>query len=197
MRRLCADLRAANARTNLTRLTDEEAFWALHVADSLLVGRVAGELLTEPLTVADVGCGGGFPLLPLAWANPRLAAVGIEPRRKKADFVAAEASALGLDNVSVVPLQAREAGRDAAHRGRYDAVCLRAVGPAARLIRHCRTLLRITAGARMIFYKTPAGVKSELKAAEGEARAHGLSASVSPVLALPDGQQRQFIIMAR
>ncbi|MFW6132320.1 MAG: 16S rRNA (guanine(527)-N(7))-methyltransferase RsmG [Planctomycetota bacterium] len=197
LERLFADLRAANERANLTRLTDAESFWNQHVADSLLVGRVCREVLVQALTLADVGCGAGFPLLPLAWANPRLTVVGIEPRRKRAAFVAAEAEALGLDNVSVVALQAREAARREAHRHACDIVCLRAVGAAGRLIRDCRNLLRPTTGAKLIFYKTPDGAASELPAARREAAKYDLAARLSPVLSLPDGQARQFIVLER
>lgn len=195
--RLHADLRAANERTNLTRITGEWDFWNLHVADCLLVGRAAPDVMTEPLRVADAGCGAGFPLIPLAWANPRLEAVGFESRRRKADFVRAEAAALGLPNCRVVARRVREAARLAEHAGAYDVVVARAVGTAAELVRECRGLLRPGAGSRLILYKTPNAVSAEWPLAEREAAKHGLHVGTSEMLHLPGGEPRTFLVISR
>ena len=198
LRRLHADLVEANRATNLTRITDERAYWLLHVADSLSVGLVAPELLREPLTVADVGCGAGFPLLPLAWANPALHATGIESRRRKADFVRREIETLALSGCSVVAARAREAARLGAHAGRYDVVLARAVGAAHRLPRECRRLLRRGAGARIICYQSPAAVAGERGPAAREAAKFGLAVSESEIVSLPaGGGERQFLLFER
>ena len=130
------------------KYTDEDVYWVLHVADSLSVGLAMPELLREPLTVADVGCGAGLPMLALAWANPELRLTGIEPRRRPAEFVRRQIEALGLTHCSVLARQAREAGRLPEHTGRYNVVLARAVGPAGKLIRDARRLLRAAPGAR-------------------------------------------------
>ncbi len=191
MARLGADLAEANRSLNLTRIAD---FWVGHVADSLSVGLAKPELLSEPLVVADVGCGGGFPLLPLAWANPALTVVGFESRQKKADFVAEEIGRLGLSNASVVPRRAREAARLPEHAERYDAVLLRAVGAAGDLVRECRGLLK--PGGTLIHYKTPQAVEAERPLAEREAKKYGFTIALSDVIALPEGGgPRQFLFM--
>ncbi|NQT88555.1 16S rRNA (guanine(527)-N(7))-methyltransferase RsmG [bacterium] len=193
MARLQADLAEANRSMNLTRVAD---FWVGHVADSLAVGLAVPELLSEAMTVADVGCGAGFPLLPLAWANAELWAVGFESRQKKADFVAREVGRLGLSNASVEPRRAREAARLEEHAGRYDAVLLRAVGPAGELVRECRGLLK--PGGVLIHYKTPQAVQAELPLAEREANKYGFTIATSDVIELPEGGgARQFLLMHR
>jgi 16S rRNA (guanine527-N7)-methyltransferase len=198
MGQLWADLVAANAALNLTRITAEGGFWVRHVADSLAVGRVVPALLAESLAVADVGCGAGFPLLPLAWANPALRLAGFESRGGKAAFAAGEAQALGLRNATVVARRAREAARLAEHAGRYDVVLARAVGSAGALVRECRGLLRPEPGAMLVHYKTPQAAEAELPLAGREAAKYGFAVEVSDALELPDGGgTRQFLLMRR
>jgi len=194
--RLREALVAANQALNLTRITSEADYWWLHVADSLSVGRAWPAILTEPLAVADVGCGAGFPLLPLAWANPALRGTGIESRRKKAAFVAEQIRALGLEGAGVVAGRAREAARRPEHAGRYDAVVLRAAGAAGKLVRECRGLLRPAEGSRMVFYKTPPAVAAERAEIEREAGKFALAVEVSPAFTLPGNRgERQFVTL--
>ena len=198
LERLYRDLVAANRTTNLTGLTGESDYWHLHVADSLAVGLAVPELLREPVTAADVGCGAGFPMLPLAWANQELRVTGIESRGRKAEFVRRQIAAMGLAHAAVVTGRAREVARLGEHAGRYQAVLLRAVGPAGKLIRECRGLLAPEAGAKMIFYKTPAAVAEERPQAAREAAKLGLTLRESEVIALPAGSgSRQFLIVER
>jgi len=189
-----ADLISVNAVHNLTRIVDVDDFWIMHVLDSLLVTRVVGELLQETMTVADVGCGGGFPILPLAWANPKLTVMGIEARSKKAHFVAEEAARLGLSNASARAIQAREAARSDDYRQQYDAVVLRAVAETGRMVRDVRGLLK--PGGAIINYKTPQAVIAERAITEREASKFGFTVTESEVFALPrDAGQRQFVVL--
>ncbi|MCG3180896.1 MAG: Ribosomal RNA small subunit methyltransferase G [Phycisphaerae bacterium] len=198
LRRLHANLVAANQQANLTRITDERDYWIRHVADSLAIGLAWPAAMTDALRVADVGCGAGFPALPLAWANPRLEVVGIESHRRKADFVAAQAAELGLANCRVIARQAREAARMPEASQRFDAVLLRAVAEAGRMIRDCRELLRPGVGARIVHYKTPVAVAEEMPLARREADKFGFSLETSDVIALPGGAgERQFLICMR
>ncbi len=198
LRRLYDDLQAAGEKTNLTALSDADDFWLLHVADSLSVGRVLPELLTDGLTVADVGCGAGFPMFPLAWANSKLRITGMEPRKRKAAFIEHEIAVLGLNNCSVLARQAREAGRLDEHANRYDVVLLRAVGTAGKLLRDCRNLLTKGPGGKIVFYKTPEAIQQELPTARREAGKFSLTIAESDIFALPrDAGTRQFLIFRR
>lgn len=192
------ELQAVNDELNLTRITAPREFWTLHLADSLAAGLAAPALLRQGVTFADVGCGAGFPLLPLAWANPQAEAVGIESRQKKADAVLRFAESLGLSNVRTVPCQAREAGRKPEWAGRFDYVLLRAVGPAGRMLRDVRGLLADRPGAAVIFYKTPQAVEAELALARREAEKFKLAVETPAPFALPDAAgQRQFLLFRR
>jgi 16S rRNA (guanine527-N7)-methyltransferase len=192
---LFGDLVKANRRTNLTRITSPGEFWNLHVLDSLSVGIAIPALLDSSFRVADVGCGAGFPLLPLAWANPALELTGIESRGKKVEFIRAEIESLGLTNARVIQAQAREAGRLEEFAGQFDVVLLRAVGPAGKMLRECRSLLKPAPESKIIFYKTPAAVETERPEAQREADKYHLELTESPVFHLPaDTGERQFLI---
>jgi 16S rRNA (guanine527-N7)-methyltransferase len=197
LRRLYEDLVAANEETNLTRITDAREFWARHVADSLSVGIAVPEAVGEELDVADVGCGAGFPVLPLAWAHDHWRLTAVEPRRRKAAFVEDEVDRLGLQNVQVVARQAREAGRMSDHAGQYDLVTLRAVGSVGKLLREVRGLLRPAPSAAIVFYKTPDAIEEEADLAKREADKFHFSMRASDVIELPDGAKRQFLVLKR
>jgi len=196
MEQLRADLARANRTTNLTRNTGEEEFWLLHVADSLAVGIAVPDLPAEALRVADVGCGAGFPLLPLAWANARLTITGIDSRGKKIDFVRGQIESLGLTNGRAVAGRARELARRPEHAGTYHAVLLRAVGPPARLLRDCRALA--APGGKIVFYATPAAADENREASAREAAKLHLDMAESPTISLPRAAgERKFVIFTR
>jgi 16S rRNA (guanine527-N7)-methyltransferase len=196
MERLRADLVKANRSTNLTRITSDDDFWLLHLADSLAVGTAAPELMTEALSVADVGCGAGFPMLPLAWANPALAVTGIDGRGRKIEFVQRQIESLGLARCRAVAGNARELARLPEHAGSYDVVLLRAVAAPGKLLRECRALPR--PGGKIIFYATPASADDQREISRREAGKFGLDLAEPPTIALPGGAgQRRFVIFTR
>ena len=191
-------LSAANKVTNLTRITSAEDFWCKHIADSLSIGCVAPDIMTASYKVADVGCGAGFPLIPLAWANPRLRMTGIEPRQRKASFIDEIIRELGLQNCSVIRRQVREVGNKAGFTAEFDIITARAVMDTARLIKESRRLLSNRVNSRFILYKTPDQVRSERRDLERTARKYGFGIHYSEVFELPLHKgARQFIIAER
>ncbi len=189
---------AANRVFNLTRVVDEHDFWLKHVADSLSIGILYPDLFRKRRTVADIGFGGGFPIVPLAWANPQLMVHGIERTRRKAHFVRDEAVCLGLDNITVHLCQAREAAQSETLAGKCDVVVARAVDQSGPLLKRTRTLLRPGNTSRLVLYKTPDGIQQELPVAEREAGKYGFKIEISPRIELPCGAgERQFISFFR
>ena len=65
-------LLTGNAKMNLTRITDWEAYLTKHVIDSALALLAMPKLLTGRHRIADLGAGAGFPSVILARANHRL-----------------------------------------------------------------------------------------------------------------------------
>ncbi len=189
-------LREANRRSNLTRLTGAADFWLKHVADSLSIGVVVPELLCAKLRVADVGCGAGFPGIPLAWANPQLAVTGIDARAKKAHFVREQFEILGLDTCTAVARQVSEAARMAEHAGSYDVAVLRAVRATDRMVRAASRLLKVQESSLLAFYMTPQSISEAMSVVQREARKSRLAVAVSDELELPCGAgTRQFLLL--
>ena len=73
-----------NEKHNLTAIRNIDDVWVRHFADSLLFADMFG---TERKTLIDVGCGGGFPSIPLALACKNLKITAMDSTKKKTDFV--------------------------------------------------------------------------------------------------------------
>ncbi|HTH95305.1 MAG TPA: 16S rRNA (guanine(527)-N(7))-methyltransferase RsmG [Rhodocyclaceae bacterium] len=87
-----------NRTYNLTAIRDPEEMLAHHLMDSLVVVPL---LPHGPMTLADVGSGGGLPGIPLAIARPEIQVTLIEASSKKSAFQQQAKIELGLPNVSV------------------------------------------------------------------------------------------------
>lgn len=95
-------LKGELAGLNLTRILEPEDFYNKQIVDSLLPydqSKFFKKSLAKSKLLIDVGFGGGFPLVPLAWREPSYSFVGFEARRKKADAVALICNKLELTNV--------------------------------------------------------------------------------------------------
>ena len=68
-----------NEKYNLTALTDPGKIALLHYADCALITKY----MKKGATVIDVGCGAGFPTLPLAVLRPDLQLLAVESTEKR------------------------------------------------------------------------------------------------------------------
>jgi 16S rRNA (guanine527-N7)-methyltransferase len=143
-------LLTANARMNLTRITDPAQAAVQHVGDALTL---LPFLPRGEFRLADVGTGGGVPGIPLAIARPEARVLLIESTKKKAVFLRETIAALGLTNVDVSDARAEDAGRASATREQFDIVTARAVGTLDWLAEWCLPLTKI--GGRMLAMKGP------------------------------------------
>ena len=82
-----------NKVMNLTAITEADKVARLHFADCLYL-LSCHEL--EGKKIIDVGCGGGFPSLPLLCAKPQLDITGVDSTAKRIAFVDESARALGV-----------------------------------------------------------------------------------------------------
>lgn len=146
-----------NAKVNLTAITDPEEIILRHYADCLK----AADAFPQGATVLDVGCGGGFPSLPLAIARPDLTVTGLDSTAKKLVFVESAAKAMSL-SLSTVAGRAEELAHGNM-RERFDVVTARAVASLNVLAEWCMPFLKV--GGTMIALKGSGG-KEELAQAK-------------------------------
>ncbi len=127
-----------NAHTNLTAITDWEEIIVKHLADCCL----AFPYIPEGARVLDVGCGGGFPCLPMAIARPDLTVVGLDSTGKKVDYVNESAKLLGLSNLSAICGRAEDLA-NTEMRETFDAVTARAVASLPVLCELCAPFVKV------------------------------------------------------
>lgn len=108
-----------NAKINVVSRKDIDELYVRHVLHSLAIAKVC--CFEAGAKVCDIGCGGGFPTIPLAILFPEVEFTAVDSIGKKITVVREVASALGLTNVT--PVNARIE----AVKGEFDYVVSRAV----------------------------------------------------------------------
>lgn len=110
-----------NQKFNLTAINTPEGVSVRHFCDCIKLER----FIPQNSNVLDVGCGGGFPSLPLAIIRKDLKITSLDSTAKKIEYVRNTASALRLDNITTVCARAEEYA--AIGREKYDTCVSRAV----------------------------------------------------------------------
>ena len=94
------------AGINLTRINDnEEEFYFKQIFDSiepLEKSKTFQDCLAKTKTMVDIGFGGGFPILPLAYTNKHCKFLGMEARGKKAKAVDQIRAHLEIENAKLL-----------------------------------------------------------------------------------------------
>lgn len=178
-----------NEHINLTAIRNVPDVIAKHYADSLF----AAAYLPEGARVLDLGCGPGFPSLPLAIARPDLRIVALDSTDKKVRFLFDSACLLHLSNVEAVSGRAE----DPVIRkrlGEFDAVVSRAVARLNVLSELCLPYVRI--GGRFLAMK---GAKGEEELREASRAIDLLGGALERVdekaLVLPDGTSEPRLLL--
>lgn len=108
-----------NARINVVSRKDFDQLYLRHVLHSLAIARVCA--FAAGARVLDVGCGGGFPSVPLAILFPEARFTAVDSIGKKITVVRAVAEGAGIAN-----LEARNCRAEQLEE-RFDYVVSRAV----------------------------------------------------------------------
>ncbi len=117
-------LKEKNEVMNLTALTDEKGVGLLHFWDSLTLLDTG---LFKNADVIDIGCGGGFPSLPLALCSENCTVTSNDATAKKLDYVAETAREAGISNLKTLCGRAEELTHEVKHREKYDIAVARGV----------------------------------------------------------------------
>ncbi|MDR2936692.1 MAG: 16S rRNA (guanine(527)-N(7))-methyltransferase RsmG [Rikenellaceae bacterium] len=115
-----------NERINVISRQDTDQLYIRHILHSLAIARVVS---FHPGTrILDVGCGGGFPGIPLAVLFPESRFTLVDSIGKKIGVVRSVAEGLGLRNVDARQVRAEDIS------GKFDFVVNRAVTQMPRLV---------------------------------------------------------------
>lgn len=157
---------ATNAVMNITALTTVEKIIPLHYADCAKIA----SLIPYGARVADIGCGGGFPILPLAILRPDLQLVGIDSTDKKIKYVQKTADHFALA-VRAISGRAEDLAKSAEHRDAYDVAVSRAVARLNILDELCMPFVKVNGS--FIAMKGSAGFDELEEAKNGITRLGG------------------------
>lgn len=119
-----------NSKINVISRKDIENLYLHHVLHSLAIAKII--TLRPGTTVMDMGCGGGFPGIPLAIMFPQVQFHLVDSIGKKIRVATEIASAIGLDNVRATHSRAQDI------KEKYNFVVSRAVMQLPELVKICR-----------------------------------------------------------
>ncbi len=126
-----------NQVMNLTAITEPEAVAQLHFVDSLTVLKAAD---CRNKTILDIGCGAGFPGVPVAIAEPTARVTLLDSLQKRMNWLKEILPDLGV-HANVVAARAEE--YVAACREQYDLATSRAVARLNILCELCLPYVKV------------------------------------------------------
>ena len=148
-----------NEKYNLTAITDEDMIILNHYTDcATLAARLDGGV-----SVIDVGCGAGFPSLPLAILREDIKVFATDATAKRINFVKETAELLSLENLSAEVMRAEDGGKNPKYRERFDIATARAVANMRVLSELCLPFVKV--GGKMIAMK---GKNAQFELAEAK-----------------------------
>ena len=140
---------AWNRKFNLTGLKAREDIKLKLYDDSLNIAKAAD--LSKKIKMIDIGCGAGFPGIPLKIEFPDIELTLIDSVAKKIDFVRHVINILGLKNTEAICGRAEDVASD--HREMFDLAVSRAVAKLNTLCEYCLPFVKV--GGSFIAQKGP------------------------------------------
>lgn len=111
-----------NAKLNLISKNDEKFLWEKHIFDSLSIEKFF-EKYGKGKTMLDIGTGGGFPALPVAFTYKDIDVYPLDSIRKKINAINEMKDELNLENVFPICERAEKLSQ------KFDLITSRAVAP--------------------------------------------------------------------
>ena len=136
-----------NERYNLTAITEPSKIILNHYADCATLSKQ----IAKGASIIDVGCGAGFPSLPLAILREDLNIFSIDSTSKRINYVKETAKMLGLNNISAESMRAEDGAKNEIYREKFDYATARAVAEMRVLCELCLPYVKV--GGKMIAMK--------------------------------------------
>ena len=146
---LSDELEKFNAHTNVTALKTREDIAIKHFADSLAVLKY--DLIKKNANVIDIGCGAGFPGLPVKMLRPDIKITFVDSTAKKLKFTSSVAELFEMSDVEVCPERAEELVSKG-KREKYDVALSRAVASLPVLVELVLPFVKV--GGCFVAYKS-------------------------------------------
>lgn len=150
-----------NSHTNVTALKTREDIAIKHFADSLAVLKY--DIIKKNASVIDIGCGAGFPGLPIKMVRDDIKITFVDSTAKKLRFTSSVAERFSLNNVEVCPERAEELVAKG-KREKYDVAVSRAVASLPVLVELVLPYVKV--GGFFVAYKSFAEADEKNKDSE-------------------------------
>lgn len=134
---------------NITSITNEDDIIIKHFIDSLLPINI----FKDNTKIIDLGCGGGFPSIPLKISNKNLHITAVDSVQKKTNFVKIVSNELKFENFNVIHSRIEDLAFNKEYREQFDMVISRALAPMPTIIEYSSPFLK--KGGKIISYKGP------------------------------------------
>ena len=180
-----------NAKLNLISKNDEKFLFEKHIFDSLAVKLFFSKYKIESADLLDIGCGGGFPSVPIAIEFPNINVVGIDSIRKKINSINTIKEKLGLKNLSTI-CDRIENIKDK----KFDVITSRAVADLAKITDYALPLLK--KNGYFVAYKSKKALE-ELDGAKSILKKYNAKVVdiINYTLPLEDVYERNLIVISR
>lgn len=178
-----------NAKTNLISENSAQEIITRHFLDSL----TALQFIAKPnARMVDVGCGAGFPGLPLKIALPTLELYLLETNRKKVSFLKHMIRLLNLSSVVVLHDRIENIIKTDIWKGKFDVLISRAAFKLSELLPQGEYFL--TRGGKLIALKGP-NVDEEITQCSPGAKQYKISQFIQHDINVPFLEAQRKIII--
>ena len=178
-----------NARTNLISESSAREIIPRHFLDSL----TAMQFIENPASrIIDVGCGAGFPGIPLKIAMPTLRLYLLETNRKKVSFLKHLLRLLNFSDVVVLHDRTENIIKTDTWKEKFDVLISRAAFKLSELLPQGDYFL--TCGGKLIALKGP-NVDEELELCFSKSDSHKITQFIQHDIIIPflEGQRKIII----
>ena len=129
-----------NSKVNLTAILEPDEINLKHYLDSVLP--VLSGYFKDGQKVIDVGCGAGFPSVPLKIYMPELEFTLLDSLNKRINFLNILIEELGLAGITTIHSRAEDGGHNEDLREQYDICVARAVASLNVLMEYCTPFVK-------------------------------------------------------